>query len=193
MAFFDEVLEDGPFGGKELSVAFLRKHGYGVKNVFDSNNSEDFRYFDSIINKDSWPVTFHLNAAPHLSEDTLRRVYLKEPQVATLRHELEQRTDEGVVRYRAFLEARDNVQLLEQFAPGALGLTVSPRPGRLGVLPLPPPADVLPYHGMPLFKEKQGEITIEYRWDLLTEAQSYTSLHLEGDEDGEPYLLISSS
>jgi len=52
MVFFDEALEDGPFGEKELKVSFLKKRGYGVKNVFDGNNSEDFRYFDSIINKD---------------------------------------------------------------------------------------------------------------------------------------------
>jgi len=52
MAFFDEVLEDGPFGDKELNIAFLRKHGYGVKNVFGGIRGEHFDYFDSLINKD---------------------------------------------------------------------------------------------------------------------------------------------
>jgi len=52
MAFFDEVLEDGPFGDKELNVSFLKKRGYGVKNIFDGIRGEYFDYFDSIINKD---------------------------------------------------------------------------------------------------------------------------------------------
>jgi len=142
--------------------------------------------------RDSRPVTFHLNATHDLDEDTVRRVYLNEPQFADLRQDLERRTDEGVVRYRAFLEARDNVQLLENFAPGALGLTVSPRPGRLGVRPLPPPADILPYHGVPCLNEAKTQLTIEYRWDLLSEEASYVSIHIEGDPDSAPYLLIKA-
>lgn len=137
------------------------------------------------------PVTFHLNATPGVPEDLLRRAYLKDPSAAELRSELEKRTDDGVVLYRAFLEARDRVSLLELFAPGALAMTVSPRPGRLGVRPLPLPADVLPYHGIPVWHRGREELTIEYRWDILTSDASFIALHMAADPDAEPFLLIA--
>jgi hypothetical protein len=138
------------------------------------------------------PVTFHLNAAPGSSEDLLRRAYLGDASASQLRDDLERRTDDGVVRYRAFLEARDEVQLLERFAAGALGMTVSPRPGRLGVRPLPEPADVLPYHGVPVWNEEREELSIEYRWDMLTTDAELIALHMVDDRDPEPFLILSN-
>ncbi|SKA23736.1 L-tyrosine/L-tryptophan isonitrile synthase family protein [Consotaella salsifontis] len=140
--------------------------------------------------REARPVTFHLCATPGVSEEELRLAYLGDPAAAALRADLERRSDEGVIQYRAFLEARDKVQLLEKFAPGALGLTVSPRPGRIGVRPLPEPADVLPYHGMPVWNEDEQSLRIEYRWDLLTSNRDWTGLKLEGDSDPEPFLLL---
>ncbi len=140
--------------------------------------------------REARPVTFHLCANPGVSEEQLRLAYLGDPAAAELRADLERRSDEGVIRYRAFLEARDKVRLLEDFAPGALGLTVSPRPGRIGVRPLPEPANVLPYHGVPVWNEAEKQLRIEYRWDLITTDREWTGLYLEGDSDREPFLLL---
>jgi len=51
MSFFDEVLLDGE-QGNELNVDFLKRHNYGVKNVFDSIVFRDLEYLDRIINQE---------------------------------------------------------------------------------------------------------------------------------------------
>lgn len=140
--------------------------------------------------RDSLPVTFHLLAVLDQPEDLVRRAYANDPSAAALRADLDRRAAEGVILYRAFLEARDHVQLLEMFAPGALGMTVSPRPGRLGVRPLAAPATALPYHGIPVWNAQDGTLEIEYRWDILTGDGSYERLQLAGDADPEPFLLV---
>ncbi len=140
---------------------------------------------------DSFPVSFHLNANPDVDADLLRRAYKQDPSASALYDSLNKRTEEAVVRYRAFLDARDKVQLLETYAPKALGLTVSPRPGRLGVRPLPAPVDVLPYHGLPIWDESTQHLLIDYRWDFLCEGVSATPVFFSEDSENKPFLYLS--
>jgi len=140
--------------------------------------------------RDSFPVTFHLNANPGVDDDELRRAYLDDVSARALRDELVERSKEGVVFYRAFLEARDKIQLLEEFAPRALAMTVSPRPGRLGVLPLPAPADVLPYHGLPIWDDKAQALLIDYKWDFFCEDVRATPVYWDGDRESKPFLYL---
>jgi hypothetical protein len=97
-----------------------------------------------------------------------------------------------VLRYRAFLEARDRIGLLERYAPHALAMTVSPRPGRLGIRPLPAPADVLPYHGVPVWDPDRRILEIEYLWDLTRGGGRYERIHLAGDPEDLPFLYVRS-
>lgn len=140
---------------------------------------------------DSFPVTFHLNANPGVDEDLLRRAYNREPSAQELYDALVERSYEGVVKYRAFLDARDKIQLLEDYAPKALAMTVSPRPGRLGVRPLPEPADVLPYHGLPIWDDEAGKLVIDYRWDFLCEEVEATPMYWDEDIEDKPFLYLS--
>lgn len=136
----------------------------------------------------AYPVTFHLNDVTSESPEAIRLAYLNDSAGGPLRQQLERRSAEGVVRYRAFLEARDRIQLLERYAPKAVALTVSPRPGRIGVRPLPLPADVLPYHGVPVWNGKDQTLSIVYIWDLRRQALEVSPIHLKGDTDYTPYL-----
>lgn len=140
----------------------------------------------------AYPVTFHLNDVTGESEETIRLAYLDDPDAADLRQKLERQSDAGVVRYRAFLEARDRIQLLERYAPLGVALTVSPRPGRIGVRPLPLPADVLPYHGVPLWSESNASLSIVYLWDLKRTGDRLQPLELEGDSDLAPFMYLRS-
>jgi hypothetical protein len=141
---------------------------------------------------DSFPVTFHLNANPGVSEDELRNAYRDDPSARELRQSLTNRSKNGVINYRAFLEARDRVQLLELFAPKALAMTVSPRPGRLGVRPLPEPADVLPYHGVPIWDDEANVLLIDYRWDFICEDVQATPVFWKDDTEDKPFLYLVS-
>ncbi|WP_445503349.1 L-tyrosine/L-tryptophan isonitrile synthase family protein [Microvirga sp. G4-2] len=142
--------------------------------------------------RDALPVRFHNIANPGVSEDELRRAYLSDESAASLRTSIQARAEEGVLRYRAFLEARDRINLLERYAPGALAMTVSPRPGRLGVRPLPAPADVLPYHGVPVWDSQQQILEIEYLWDLTRGNGRYERIYLAGDPEDKPFLYVRS-
>ena len=140
----------------------------------------------------AYPVTFHLNDVSGESDETIRLAYLDDPEGQELRRKLEERSDAGVVRYRAFLEARDRIQLLERYAPSGIALTVSPRPGRIGVRPLPLPADVLPYHGVPVWSESDDSLSIVYIWDLKRTGERLQPLQLEGDQDPAPFMYLRS-
>lgn len=142
--------------------------------------------------RDALPVRFHNIANPGVSEDELRRAYLNEESATSLRASIQARAEEGVLRYRAFLEARDRINLLERYAPHALAMTVSPRPGRLGVRPLPAPADVLPYHGVPVWNPQRQILEIEYLWDLTRGNGRYECIYLDGDCENKPFLYVRS-
>jgi hypothetical protein len=142
--------------------------------------------------RDALPVRFHNIANPGVGEDEIRRAYLNDESAASLRASIQARAEEGVLRYRAFLEARDRISLLERYAPGALAMTVSPRPGRLGVRPLPAPADVLPYHGVPVWNPHQRILEIEYLWDLTRGNGRYERIYLAGDPEHKPFLYVRS-
>lgn len=140
--------------------------------------------------RDALPVRFHNIANPGVEQDDLRRAYLNDGTREDLRQSITRRAEEGVLAYRGFLEARDRIALLERVVPGALAMTVSPRAGRLGVRPLPAPADKLPYHGVPVLSADRRELRIEYLWDLRNDGGDYTKVHLNGDLDQAPFLYI---
>jgi hypothetical protein len=125
-----------------------------------------------------------------VDDDTLRRAYLNDGSAETVRADIQRRAEESVIGYRGFLEARDRVSMLERYAPRGVALTVSPRPGRIGVRPLPAPSDVLPYHGVPVWSPQCNALRIEYYWDLVHEAGSFEPIKLQGDADPAAFLYI---
>ncbi|VTZ65823.1 L-tyrosine/L-tryptophan isonitrile synthase family protein [Sinorhizobium medicae] len=140
--------------------------------------------------KDALPVRFHNIYNPGASIDDLRRAYLNDGTREELRAAITARAEEGVLGYRAFLEARDRISLLDKYAPDAIGMTVSPRPGRLGVRPLPEPADKLPYHGVPVLSHDRNTLRIDYLWDLQHGGGTYRKVSLVGDTDPAPFVYI---
>lgn len=139
---------------------------------------------------DALPVRFHNIYVADVSIDDLRRAYLDDGSRDALRASIRTRAEEGVLGYRGFLEARDRVSLLEKHVPDGLGMTVSPRPGRLGVRPLPEPADKLPYHGVSVLSKDRRSLRIEYLWDLQQEGGTYRKTVLSGDSDPAPFVYI---
>lgn len=87
--------------------------------------------------------------------------------------------------YRALLNIRDASGYLHDVRPGALKLTVSPKAGNLGVVPINPSTRVLPYHGVPVL-EASGTWTIDY-FGALGERGELIALHVDGDADAEPF------
>lgn len=139
---------------------------------------------------DALPVRFHNLANPNVSEDELRRAYLDDGTAGALRRDIQQRAEEGVLPYRAFLEARDRIGLLERYAPDVLEMTVSPRAGRLGVRPLPAPSQILPYHGVPVISADKSRMRVEYLWDLMRSGKEITPVAIAVGPEDKLFLYI---
>lgn len=161
-----------------------------AKDIEMRRDAGDQKVLDAI--RDALPVRFHNLANPGVTDHDLALAYRRDPAVQELIDSIQRRAESGVVTYRAFLEARDRVQLLERVAPEALAMTVSPRPGRLGVRPLPAPAQILPYHGVTVIARDGLGMDISYLWDLRRTGKTYTPLRLEGDTDPAPFAYIES-
>ncbi|MEA5119387.1 MAG: L-tyrosine/L-tryptophan isonitrile synthase family protein [Propionicimonas sp.] len=86
--------------------------------------------------------------------------------------------------YRGLLNLRDTTGYLEEIAPAAIKLTVSPKPTNLAVLPVNRASGILPYHGAPV-RDLAGQWTVQY-YGSLGSLGDLTALHLDGDADQEP-------
>ncbi len=160
------------------------------KEIKARRDAGDQKTLDAI--RDALPVRFHNLANPGVSDSALASAYRRDPQAKDLIESIQKRAENGVVTYRAFLEARDKIGMLDRVVPGALAMTVSPRPGRLGVRPLPPPAQILPYHGVPVISADRQSMDIVYLWDLRRDGRTYRPIHLRGDADPAPFAYIES-
>lgn len=109
------------------------------------------------------------------------------PNGATIRRDIESRVAEAVLKYHAYLEVRDDIGFLQQAVPDALALTVSPKPKRLGIIPVNRDCERLPYHGVAVLDERRNGFTIEYLIDIRREPRKFTPVRLEGDLDAAPF------
>ncbi|TAM68553.1 MAG: hypothetical protein EPN48_11155 [Microbacteriaceae bacterium] len=87
--------------------------------------------------------------------------------------------------YRALLSLRDVTGYLDQLRPGALKLTVSPKPENLAVIPVNRWSRVLPYHGVPVLR-KDGSWEINYIGSFGLRYGDVEELHWDQDTDSAP-------
>lgn len=181
------VLHDLNVVADELP-GFRRLWQETTEDIRARRDAGDPKVLDAV--RDALPVRFHNIANPGVTDDELRRAYLDDGTADTLRASIAERAEAGVLAYRGFLEARDRANLLDTLVPGGLGATVSPRPGRLGVRPLPAPADKLPYHGVPVLGRDLTHLRIDYLWDLRHGGGRYQPVHVAGEADTAPFVYV---
>lgn len=128
------------------------------------------------------------------SEDTLMDIYnekVKDPKITRLRKALEKRAMDCVFSYHAYLMTRDELNFVEKTVPHQLALTVSPKRGRLGVIPIAPYCVRLAYHGVSVYDSKKRQVTIEYLIDIKRQKRKFTPIYLQGDKDPAPFFYIA--
>ncbi|MEK7174693.1 MAG: L-tyrosine/L-tryptophan isonitrile synthase family protein [Patescibacteria group bacterium] len=108
-------------------------------------------------------------------------------EVRAIRKRLREEVHKAIFKYHAYLGVRDDLHYLETVAPGAIPLSVSPKPNRLGIIPLNLASVRLPYHGVPVYYPEKNLVDIEYLVDLLRSAATYTAVHWENDGDPKPF------
>jgi len=108
-------------------------------------------------------------------------------EVCAIRVSIRQRTHESIFDYHAYLMVRDDLDYLHKTVPESLTLSVSPKSNRLGVLPIDSVNIRLPYHGVPVYYQKDDQYLVEYLVDILRGDHSYTAVHIAGDTDVQPF------
>ncbi len=110
-----------------------------------------------------------------------------------VREDIKARAQEATFLYHAYLGLRDDLNFIDTEVPHALHLTVSPKPGRLGVIPVNEHSVRLPYHGVPVHDRAADSFSIEYLIDIKRRPRNYTPVHLEGDKDNKPFYYAAEA
>jgi hypothetical protein len=95
-------------------------------------------------------------------------------------------------RYMAFLQLRDESGFVEKIAPGALKLTVAPKRGNIGSIPINSRTHILPYHGVPV-RLPSGPWSIRYLVDVQHSRHHYSPVHRIGDPDPAPIGYVATA
>lgn len=138
-----------------------------------------------------------MNARAYRAEDLVavygerKNVLLSKAQVH-IRAALTKKTNAALFSYFAYLKVRDDFKLIGQYRPGALSLTVSPKPHRLGIHPIGSKFMILHTHGVPVFDKVKKQFRIEYLFDIERNGLIYTPVYLKGDSDHAPFYYQRS-
>ncbi|MBI4359404.1 MAG: L-tyrosine/L-tryptophan isonitrile synthase family protein [Candidatus Nealsonbacteria bacterium] len=131
-------------------------------------------------------------------ESLLLDVYnegLKDEEISAeareIRRDIKSRAHESIFQYHAYLKVRDDIDYLARAVPHALPLTVSPKPNRLGIIPVNKECIRLPYHGVPVCYPKKNLFLIEYLIDIKRRPLDYTLVYFDQDRENKPFYYIA--
>lgn len=113
------------------------------------------------------------------------------PEVLKIRKHIEIMTYETLLRYHAYLMVRDDLNFIEKTVPHAITLSVSPKPNRLGIIPVNKNCIRLPYHGVPVYHENKNIFTIEYLIDLMRKKGEFKKVYWNEDKEKYPFYYIT--
>jgi pyoverdine/dityrosine biosynthesis protein Dit1 len=175
---FDEVYEQKIFELKELynkgNPEFLKKY----QGTFES--------------------LLHIVSTKNYDENLLLDVYnwqLKDEELSSqarlIREDIKKRAHEAIFHYHAFLQLRDQINYLEKMVPYGLALTVSPKPNRLGIIPVHKECLRLPYHGVPVYYPEKNLFLIEYLIDIKRRERNYTLIFFDQDKENKPFYYLA--
>lgn len=139
---------------------------------------------------------FRIVKSDHYAENVLLDTYndlLKDSQLSpdarSARQELRAKAHHAILSYFAYLQTKDDWDFLEVCVPHHLALSVSPKPHRLGIIPVASSLSVLPYHGVTVYDAKKKNWDIEYLVNIRRDKNHcYQRVFLYGDKDLAPFF-----
>lgn len=133
----------------------------------------------------------------HLPIEVLMDVYndsLAEKKVSNdvkrIRKRILKEAHTMLVKYHAYLSVRDDLDFIQRRIPHAITLSVSPKPGRLGIIPINSHTIRLPYHGVVVYNRKKTLFTIEYLIDIQRDNRTYQPVFWSEDKEQKPFFYI---
>lgn len=111
-------------------------------------------------------------------------------EVLAVRKEIRKKTQQCILKYFAYLKTRDDLDYIERTVRDHIALSVSPKPMRLGVIPINRKCIRLPYHGVPVYHKKKKTWSIEYLIDLRRSKKKYIAVFWKDDGEKKPFYYI---
>lgn len=147
----------------------------------------------------AFPIILRIVSPNETDKNLLMDVYnfdipegLLPKKALKLRTYLKKSTAESTLQYFAYLELRDDLGFLDkELGQDYIPLTVSPKPNRLGIIPILSTVTVLPHHGVPVFNPSKNEFKIVYLIDLLRSNQKLSAVYLKDDLEGKPFYYLA--
>lgn len=172
-----------------------RKKILEFKQRYASKNPEFLRKY-----KGAYDSIYRIISTERYDKETLMDVYNDSfssarvsRKVRKIREILVKRTHDALFKYYAYLAVRDDLNFIQKKVPDALPLSVSPKPGRLGIIQINKNATKLPHHGVTVFYPKQNLYLIEYLIDIRRKNNYFKPVFLKDDPDGNPFYYIEPS
>jgi len=188
----EDILILRPLSEMEKSKDFLKLFKQRKKKNeldFQRKNPEFMKKF-----KKAHPSMFRIVNSSMYSKEILMDVYNNKindsdlpPAPHKARKDILNRTEKALIQYFAYLETRDDLDYLEKTIPNYLALSVSPKPYRLGIIPVAEHIKILPYHGVTFFDSKKNKWDICYLVDLERRNEKYKEIWLRKEKESAPF------
>lgn len=184
----DNSIKVEDIGRMKILKDFNQVYSNNLKDVNNQIKDRSGKFYERyLLSKD---VIFRLISVKGYDKEVLYNLYAsnnQDAEIAELKKEIENHVEKGAVKYLAYLKSKDDLNYLNRKVGENLSMTVSPKPGKLGILPVGKNIDILPYHGVPL-KRKNKNWEIKYLCELEFNNKIYTKVYLKGDKDKEPFF-----
>ena len=158
------------------------------ERLYNEKNPEFMKRFDG-----AYPSIVKIVSTRKYSDTVLMDVYNDaltdedvSDEVVAIRREIENSAISGIPKYFAYLAVRDDLNYLETVVPHYIPLTVSPKPNRLGIIPVNEHCQRLPYHGV-VVRHPDSTYTIEYLIDIKRDGKTYTPVYITTDSEDKPF------
>ncbi len=187
------ALEDMEKLSKNFKKQFAEKVNT-LESQYKNNNSELLKKYNGakesiyrIVNTKRLkiPIKTLMNV---YNEDILEKNLSRKEQV--IRKTIEKELHSMLISYLAYLMVRDDLNFIERMVPHAITLSVSPKPNRLGIIPVASHCIRLPYHGVPIYHPGENKFTIEYLIDIVRSASSFRKIYWENDKERKPFFYV---
>lgn len=146
--------------------------------------------------KKSFTSVFRIISTKNISDDILLSIYrVKNINFLSkterfVYQKIAKQTEIATIKYLAYIKTKDDLQFVKKILGTYLPLTVSPKHGRIGILPIRKDVVILPYHGVPVKDVKSGKWDIRYLCEIKYGVGKYEAVYLKKDRDKNPFYYL---
>jgi len=196
---FNKNIEIIPLGDMGKTVDdFEERYKNKVDELKKLYQEKDEKYLEKY--KGTYDSVYRIVTTRSIEENILIDVYNENlddknlsEEAKKVRDDIKERLPQALFKYHAYLMVRDDIDFINKTIPNALTLSVSPKPNRLGVIPIEKSLNKLPYHSVTVYYQNQDKYLTEYLIDIKRSDKNYELVYLEEDEEkgNKPFYYIA--